>query len=103
MARSFFLRLRGLLFRAELSPGEGLYLEPCNSIHMFGMSYAIDAVFMDRSGVVVGLIESISPGKISRAFGNARSCLELPAGTIGATGTEIGDLIELREPGSTGD
>lgn len=97
IADSYFLRLRGLLFRAQLEPGEGLYLERCNCIHMFGMTYAIDAVFVDRALCVVGLVEAIKPGQVSAIFRNAAGCLELPVGTISASGTTLGDSLETRE------
>lgn len=87
--------MRGLLWRPQLKEGEGLYLDRCNCIHMFGMTYAIDAVFMDRSGSVVGLVNAIKPGQVSAAFKGATSCLELPAGTISDTTTAIGDTIEI--------
>lgn len=73
--------------------GEGLFLTSCQSIHMFGMKFAIDAVFMDESGVVVAVLENFAPGKVSRIFGKAKSCLELPAGTANRTDTTIGDVI----------
>ena len=60
---------------------------------MIGMRYAIDAVFMDKKGVVVGILENFAPGRISSMFFNAHSCLELPAGTVEKTGTTIGDSI----------
>jgi uncharacterized protein len=60
---------------------------------MFGMTYPIDAVFLDKSGAVVGLVENIGPNKVSAYYKTARGCLELPAGTISDTGTQLGDLI----------
>ena len=65
---------------------------------MFGMGYAIDAVFIDKDWRVVGLTEEIKPGQVSAIFKNALSCLELPAGTISATTTALGDQIEMRKP-----
>lgn len=97
VADSFVLRLRGLLFRRQLQNGEGLYLIPCQSIHMIGMGYAIDAIFIDVKGVVVGLVEKISPGQISPFFRSAKGCLELPVGTILQSQTKIGDLIKTRD------
>lgn len=61
---------------------------------MFGMTYEIDCVFVDKAGVVVGLIEAIKPGKMSRLYSQADACLELPPGTISDTKTETGDLLE---------
>lgn len=96
MARSFFTRLKGLLGTRSLEPGAGLLIEPCKSIHMFGMHYAIDVVFLDRAYNVVGLVQDIEPGKMSKVYGKARSALELPSGTIAATGTALGDRLACK-------
>ncbi len=93
IADTFIARLVGLLKTHALAAGDGLYIAPCTQIHMFGMKYAIDVVFMDRQGQVVGLCEKIEPGQISPLFSRAFSCIEIPPGTIGATMTEKGDLI----------
>lgn len=97
MARSFFSRLKGLLGTLSLPSGEGLLLEPCNGIHMLGMLYAIDAVFIDKEGVVVGLVERIPPFALSKTYKKAHSCLELSPGTIETSGTTCGDQIALFE------
>lgn len=96
IADNFFLRLKGLLFTASLPPGHGLYISPCQAIHMMGMAYAIDCVFVDDAGVVVGLCPEVKPWKLSPLFSRARGCIELPAGTIAATKTEVGDLLEIK-------
>jgi uncharacterized membrane protein (UPF0127 family) len=95
VADHFFARLKGLLLTKDLPAGHGLLLKPCSQIHMFGMSYAIDAVFIDAQSAVVGLVEAIKPGQLSPMFRKAKACLELPAGTISGTGTKLGDKIEL--------
>lgn len=97
IAKSFFARARGLLGTADLPKGEGLLIDPCNSIHMFGMKYAIDAVFLDKQLKVVAVVDSIAPGKVSKLYGTAHSCLELPAGTARETQTGIGDELEMIE------
>jgi uncharacterized membrane protein (UPF0127 family) len=102
LANDFFARLRGLLFTSPLKPGEGLCLEGCGSIHMFGMTYAIDAVFIDRNDLVVGLVENIKPWMMSRIYGQACRCLEIPVGTISATATTIGDRLEIKTKSSLG-
>ncbi len=97
VAETFISRLVGLLNTACLSPGQGLYIAPCSQIHMIGMKYAIDAVFMDRQGMVVGLCKEIKPGQISALYPKAYACLELPAGMIENTQTNPGDQIESGE------
>ncbi len=93
IAVSFFSRLQGLLGTKGLQEGRGLFLKPCNSIHMIGMTYAIDCVFVDKSMCVVGVVEKIGPFRISPLISKAEGCLELPAGTIEKTATKLGDSI----------
>jgi len=95
-ARTLFPRMRGLLGTASFSPGGGLWICPCNGIHSFGMRFEFDALFLDRERKVVGMYCGFRRNRISRIFWNARGVLELPAGTIERTGTEVGDEIEFR-------
>ncbi len=94
-AKTFFSRFKGLQLRKELASGSGLLITPCNSIHMFFMRFAIDALFIDSNSKIVYIEKTIKPWRISRIVKNARSVLELPAGTAKATGSEPGDLLEL--------
>ena len=95
VADTFVSRLRGLMFTESLGPGEGLWIQPCNSIHTFGMRFEFDALFLGPDGIVVGRYERFQRNRISRVFWNARGVLELPAGTIERTGTEVGDEIQF--------
>lgn|GEM_PF-445094 len=91
-------RARGLLDTDGLSSGEALVISPCNSVHMFGMRYALDVVFVDRSGRVVRAIENLCPMRFTRLHFRAHRAIELPVGVISATGTQRGDTIDLGEP-----
>jgi len=95
-ADTFILRLKGLLRADGLAPGEGLWISPCSSIHSFGMRFLFDALFLGPDRKVVGMYPRFRRNRISRVFWNARGVLELPAGTIERTGTEVGDEIEFR-------
>jgi uncharacterized membrane protein (UPF0127 family) len=90
---SVFFRMKGLLGRAHLPEGEGILLSSCNSIHMFFMKFAIDAVFLDKESRVVYLCERIAPWKISRVILSAKSVLEIPAGTVAKHGIRLGDVV----------
>ena len=95
VADTFLTRIRGLLFTERLGSGEGLWILPCNSIHSFGMGFTFDALFLGPDGKVVGRYDRFRRNRISRVFWNARGVLELPAGTIERTGTEVGDEIRF--------
>lgn len=86
-------RLKGLLGRSGLEAGEGIHIEPCNSIHTFFMRFAIDVLFLDRAGTIVRAFEAIPPWRLTRIYPKAHSVVELPPGTLAATGTYEGDRV----------
>ncbi|MCZ6804948.1 MAG: DUF192 domain-containing protein [Proteobacteria bacterium] len=45
---NFVERMRGLSGSPPLKKNEGLLIVSCSSVHSFGMSYAIDLVFLDK-------------------------------------------------------
>lgn len=94
-ADSFLQRLRGLMFRRHPLDQEGLWIIPCQSIHMFFMHFAIDAIFMDKHQRIVKLVENLAPGSMIPPVSSAYSVLEIPAGTVQRYGFETGDLIEI--------
>jgi len=95
VADSFLSRLCGLIPRKELRSEEGLIITRCNSIHMLFMRFAIDAVFVDKNHIVVGVVKNIHPYRFSRMFWSASYCIEVPPGTIDATRTEPQDCLEF--------
>ena len=91
LADSWWLRLRGFLFRPEPRVGEGILLTPCNAIHTWGMTFALDVIFLDAGGQVLEVIEGLPPGTTPDRVPGGRYVLEVPVGTIKATGTSVGD------------
>ena len=85
-------RLRGLLGRAPLAPGEGLLIAPCASIHTCFMAYAIDAVYLDRDWRIIKIVPALAPWRLSGAIG-ARMTLELAAYGARALGLERGQRL----------
>jgi uncharacterized membrane protein (UPF0127 family) len=102
VAGSVWARFKGLMGRRELRRGAGLWLPGDNGIHMFFMRFAIDAVFLGRpqdggGRRVVAAKRRVRPWIGLVPFvGAANGVLELPAGTIADTGTEVGDVVHLR-------
>ncbi|MFN0063476.1 MAG: DUF192 domain-containing protein [Myxococcaceae bacterium] len=92
-AESFWQRLFGLMGRPSLEPGEGLHIDPCQSIHMFFMRFAIDAAFVDANGHVVKTLTHFPPWRVSAFYGQAKGVLELPAGALQASQTHEGDRL----------
>jgi uncharacterized protein len=85
-------RLKGLLGRSELRPGEGLLLRPASAIHTCFMRFPIDAVFLDGSLCVLGISDELRPWRAASRRG-ARAVLELPAGESARRGLEVGDRL----------
>jgi uncharacterized membrane protein (UPF0127 family) len=96
-AHTHWTRLRGLLGTRTLPEGEGLWIRPCRQVHMFGMRYPIDVVFLDDAHCIVGLTSDLQPGRISPKVREATSVLELPAGTIARRGLATGTRLEIAE------
>lgn len=87
-------RRSGLLSAFNLPEGSGLWINPSEAIHTFGMQMAIDVVFLDRQYRVRKLLAGLRPGRIGVCF-SAYSVLELPAGTIRTTKTAVGDTLAI--------
>lgn len=93
LAYGFWARGIGLLGRASLDAGEGLLLAPCGSIHMLGMRFAIDALFLDGpsrpraqgQGRCLAVCRGLAPGRLGPLVRGARCVIELPAGAAGPT------------------
>jgi uncharacterized membrane protein (UPF0127 family) len=87
-------RRRGLLGTPSLPDGRGLVIIPCRHIHTMGMKYAIDVAFVDASWMVKRVVHNLKPGRLSPLVLRSRVVLELPAGKVGETRTEKGDMLE---------
>lgn len=95
VAKSFFARAKGLLGKKTLGPDEALVIPGCQAIHMVFMRFPIDVIFVDKKGLVAGLVPGIKPFCLSPIFFNAAFAIELKAGTIARTRTNKGDRLEM--------
>lgn len=94
VARTGWTRFRGLMGVPALSPGEALLIERCRAIHTCFLRFAIDALFLDRRGCVVAAVRDLRLWRC-RSGQRATRVLELPAGTLAATGTVTGDRVSF--------
>lgn len=94
VASSWFARLRGLL-GVELKESMGLWLLPCSSIHMFGMRYPIDALFLDKDNKVCKLAHNVLPYRFAFGGSDAYSVIEVQANTLHSHAINIGDQIKI--------
>ncbi len=91
---------RGLLGRDRLDENTGMMfeagrLEPFMCMHMMFMRFAIDVVFLNRDGVVIRINHNLRPWRISSVVWGARRALELCAGAVVQSATQVGDRIVL--------
>lgn len=94
-ANTFRKRLLGLMFRKKPLEKEGLWIYPCNSIHMCFMQFPIDVVFLDRNNQIVKTIQNLKPWRFVAPIKNAYSVIELPIGTIEKFNLKNGQPLEL--------
>jgi len=99
LARTVWTRARGLLGRAPLGPGEGLWIEPCQGVHTCFMSFPIDVVFVDREGTILAVREALRSWRFTRIYGQSRAVLELAAGEARRIGLAPGLRVRLEPVG----
>ena len=93
IANTWIKRLVGLLPEKKLTAGDGLWIQPCNSIHTIGMRFPIDVVFLDENHRIKKLGKSIKPYRFCSSLKGTKSVLELPVGSILSAGLQRGDKL----------
>jgi hypothetical protein len=64
-------KLKGLLGKRNLAEHHCYVFAPCKAIHTFGMRFAIDVIFCDKTGHLLKYYRQLAPNRIvfvSRAF-----------------------------------
>ncbi len=97
-AARLLTRMRGLMGRRGLEPGEGMLIRHSGSIHTFFMRFPIDVVFLDRRMRVRKIVPELPRNRLAASLG-ARSVLELPAGEAARVGLELGNQLAWGLPG----
>src|SRR5438128_4774317 len=67
VAERMIPRMRGLLGRDGLGPGEGMLINPAPSVMTFFMRFPIDVVFIDKAQTIVKIAHSLGPWKTAGA------------------------------------
>jgi uncharacterized protein len=86
-------RLIGLMGRPGWAESDGLLVRPCSAVHTFFMRMPIDVVFASRDGAVMEVAPARVPWRLGPVVWRARWALELPVGTIAASGTRLDDVL----------
>ncbi|OGV45651.1 MAG: hypothetical protein A2X46_14910 [Lentisphaerae bacterium GWF2_57_35] len=92
-ARTPWTRLIGLLGRTTLPPGHGLLLDPCPSIHTFGMLFPIDAIFLDNENRITRIHRNIGPFRIVFGGRKATRVIEVQSGWLPKDAIAISDHL----------
>ena len=94
IATDFFSRFFGLMGKTSLSESEALCFPRCNSIHTFFMRMPIDVLFVNGSGRIVEILESLSPWKVLLPRRKVKHTIEMQAGRARSLGLQIGDQLQ---------
>ena len=70
---------------------------PCRGVHTIGMKFSIDIVALDDKGTVIDRVSALPPWRIRLPRRGTAGVLELPAGTLELSGTQVGHRIEFEE------
>lgn len=92
---NFLERMRGLLFRNPLKEDEALLITSCNSVHMIGMTCAIDLIYLDKNWTVLKLVQRLKPWRLS-ACTKASMVIELPENSLEKIRIKIGQRLEWK-------
>jgi len=95
VARTLYQRTRGLLGRAELNQGQGLFIPKCSSIHTFFMRFSIDVLFLDKKNAVTKIVPCLVPFRIAVGSWGSRGVLELQSGLLKECDINKGDTISF--------
>jgi uncharacterized membrane protein (UPF0127 family) len=93
VAASYRARRRGLLGRDGI--GGAMLITPTNSVHTFGMRFAIDVAYLDRSFRVLSVV-TMRPGRLGLIRPRARHVLEAEAGAMARWGVRPGVRVAVR-------
>ncbi len=95
IATSFWARARGLMGCHDLPGGYGLIIRPANAIHMCFVFTVLDVLYLDRDDHVIRVESGLKPWRVGPVILRSRSVVELPAGTVSRTSTQVGDSIAV--------
>lgn len=70
-----------------------LYIPRCTSVHTCFMRRAIDLLFVDTAGVIVGVAPAVPPWRIRFGPRGTSSVVELPAGYTQRHAMNVGDQV----------
>jgi uncharacterized membrane protein (UPF0127 family) len=97
LASTFWSRFRGLAGTPRIPQRSGLLIVPCGSIHMLGMRYPIEAVFVSRDSQVLRISRNIRPWVGLCFCFQAHAVLEWLPGNADDFGIHVGDILQWEQ------
>jgi uncharacterized protein len=95
LAKTFWQRSRGLMFRNQLAKNQTLWILNCNSIHTGFMCFPIDVVFVNKKMQVKRIIKNIRPWRLVLPVWGATSVFEFASPATNLDQIEIGDQLHV--------
>lgn len=102
IANTHWTRLRGLIgtSAANFPSGRGIWIVPCRGVHTFAMRFPIDVIYLDPDHRVVHIEENVKPWRFTSVRMDTETVIEVPSHTVWASGTTVGDQIEIERMGT---
>lgn len=95
-AKSGWTRFKGMLFSNPAKDPSGLWLVPCKSIHMLGMRWALDVIFLSKELKVLKICAGVKPNTPVVFCPGAHSVIEFFPGHWNPASLKTGDRLEFR-------
>ena len=89
-----FNEVRGMIGR-DFSRFDAMVFRRCSAVHTFFMSMELDIVFAGCNNTVLKTVERVRPWRFCVRCPEAYFTIELPAGAIERSLTQVGDTLDL--------
>jgi uncharacterized protein len=93
LAGNFLQRIQGLMFHRDFPGIDGLLLFPCKFIHMLGMRFPVDLIYLNRDQKVLYTLDVLVPHKFGPLIKDAYYVLEVQAGVVAIKKIRVGERI----------
>lgn len=71
-----------------------MWFDRCSSVHMFGMKFPLDIIFLDQNNTVVKIVEDLKPWRIANSR-DAKTVVEVQSGICSKKKISMGDQLSL--------
>jgi len=93
IAKDFYLRFKGLMFRGNMNDNEALIIPRCNWVHTMFMGFPIDVVYLDSDYVIIDMESGVKPWRMCMPRLKAAHTLELVSGTAKNKLLRTGEVV----------